>query len=400
MQKLHAHIANDRVFVFQNQTTGVLKTPDRRRHHRLRRTKIPERLPLVFGHRKHHPLLRLRNPDLGIRKPVVLQRHLVQPNLRTGLLAHLADRTRIPTGTAVSHRVVQIKIASLQQHVHGHFFSHRVTDLNRTTGRDVAIFGKLRTAERRPVDPIATGLAADRNDQVARFDFFERLVVRQNANVATEHQRIANVTIVKVNRTVDRRDPHAVSIITNPRNNALHDLLGMHHARRKILVRRVGRSKTKHVRITNRLSPQARPQRIANHPADTRVGSTVRLQGRRAVMGFDFESHVMVAFEANDAGVVLEHAHAPIVFAQVLTDLHRGCKDGFLQHVFVLASPIFIGVGNSAGKRLVATVFGPRLSNRFQLDIRWGSSNRFEVVADNMHLRQRKAQRPILADLH
>ena len=105
-------------------------------------------------------------------------------------------------------------------------------------------------------------------------------------------------------------------------------------------------------------------------------------------MSFYFEGDVVLFVEPHDAGVIFKHAHAPVVVTKIGPDLHRGGKDRFLEHVVELASAIFVGVGNPTGQRFVAAVFGPRLSDRFQFNIRRVALECVEMGLNGLHLNQ------------
>ena len=139
----------------------------------------------------------------------------------------------------------------------------------------------------------------------------------------------------------------------------------MQHARRKRFGRRIGRSEAEHVGVADRLGAHAGAHRIADHAADARVRTTVRLQSRRMVVRFDFETDVILFVEANYAGVVRKNADAPILVAGILTDLLCGGENGFLQHVLEGALAIFVAIANPPGQCFVAAMFAPRLGDRF-----------------------------------
>ena len=64
----------------------------------------------------------------------------------------------------------QAAVAGLEDHVEHHLLGDRVADLDRAAGDALALAGQLDRAERRPVDAVAAGPAADGDDQVARLD--------------------------------------------------------------------------------------------------------------------------------------------------------------------------------------------------------------------------------------
>src|SRR5206468_3437237 len=100
----------------------------------------------------------------------------------------------------------------------------------------------------------------------------------------------------------------------------------------------------------------------------TRVRAAVRFDGRGVIVRLDLEADVVLVVEAYDAGIVLENAHAPILGPETATNLLRGSENGLLQQI-VDASPGRSLEIDLTFQRLVRTVFGPGLRQRFQLDI-------------------------------
>ncbi len=114
------------------------------------------------------------------------------------------------------------------------------------------------------------------------------------------------------------------------------------------------------------LCAHARAHRIADHPADAGICPAVRLQCRGMVMGLDLENHVVLLVEADHAGVVRKHAHAPIVHAQLFPDFLRGGENCFLEHVLEMPLDLVVVIMNLSGKSFVAAMFAPGLGDGFQ----------------------------------
>ena len=66
------------------------------------------------------------------------------------------------------------EVSRLKDHVEHHLLGDGVADLNRAAGGRFALGGELDGAEGGAVDAVAAGAAADRDDQVARSDVFDR----------------------------------------------------------------------------------------------------------------------------------------------------------------------------------------------------------------------------------
>ena len=82
-------------------------------------------------------------------------------------------------GAAIGDGVVQAAIAGLQQHVEHHLFGDGVADLHGAAGERFAFAGQFGGGERRAVDAVAAGSAADGDDQVAGLRLLERFVDRE-----------------------------------------------------------------------------------------------------------------------------------------------------------------------------------------------------------------------------
>ena len=98
----------------------------------------------------------------------------------------------------------------------------------------LALAGQFGGAEGGAVDAVAAGPPADGHDQVARLRMLERLVARDQADVAAVDQRIAEVAAVEVDGAVDRGDAHAVAVVAHAGDDALHHAPRMQHAGRQL----------------------------------------------------------------------------------------------------------------------------------------------------------------------
>ena len=106
----------------------------------------------------------------------------------------------------------------------------------------------------------------------------------------------------------------------------------------KLVGIRIGWGKAEDIRIAEGLGAQARAHRVANDAANSRVGAAVRFNGTGVIVRFDFEDHVIVIVELDDARVIRENLDAPIVLApSCCANGLRGLEDGFLEHVLKLS---------------------------------------------------------------
>ena len=82
-------------------------------------------------HGGDHAFLALRDPDLGVGQPGVLERHAVEVDDAAVLGADLAARAGEAAGAAVGQRREAAGVARLQHGVHGALLFDRVADLHR-----------------------------------------------------------------------------------------------------------------------------------------------------------------------------------------------------------------------------------------------------------------------------
>ena len=257
-------------------------------------------------------------------------------------------------------------VAGLQQHVEHFLLGDGVADLHRAAADLFRFGGQLDRGKRRPVDAVAPGAAADRDDQVAGLRFLVTAVHRDQADGAAINQRIGQVALVETDRPVDGGNAHAVAVIADAGDDALHDRLRMQDAGRQGLRRRVGRGETKDVGVADRLGAQAGAQRIADDAAQAGVGAAVGFDRRRMVVRLDLEADVIAVVEFDDAGVVLEDADAPIVAAEPPANLLGGAEDRFLEQI-VDAPALEV---DRALERLVRAMFRPGLGDAFPVRCR------------------------------
>ena len=250
-----------------------------------------------------------------------------------------------------------------------HLFGNRVSDLNRAAIGLLAGVGELGRTESRSVDPVTASTATDGNDQVTRLNFLFRFVARDQSDTATKYKRIADVAIVKEDGSVDGRNSHPVSVVTDASNDAFHDRARVHDAGGQVVGGFVGRGKAKHVGIADRFGAEPGSQSVSNHAADSGVRTTIRFQSGRAIMSFDFKGQIEIVVVTDDSRVVFENTHAPIVVAKLGADRLRGGKDRFFEHVLVAARSVFVGVRDATCEGFVTAVFAPSLRDRFQFDV-------------------------------
>ncbi len=246
------------------------------------------------------------------------------------------------------------------------------------------------------MNAVASGAAAHGHNEIPRHGFLVATVHRDQADGAAVDQRIAQVARIEADCTIDRRDAHAVAVIAHPGHHSLHDLPGMKHAGGQGLWQGIGRSEAEDIRIADGFGAQAGSQRIADDAAQARVGAAIGLDGRRMVVRLHLEADVETLVKADDAGIILEDADAPVVLGEPAANLLRGPEDGFLKEI-VDAPAIEIDLPL---QRLVRAMFGPGLGQSFQLGIPGIATQGAEMLLDGLHLGQAQGKLARTADFH
>src|SRR5436309_3307670 len=122
------------------------------------------------------------------------------------------------------------------------------------------------------MNPIATGAATDRHDEIAGLRLLVRLIARQETDIAAVHERIAQIALVKVHGTIDCRNSHPIAIVADALDYATHHSTRMNHpGRQRASLLRIRRSEAKYIRAANRLRAHAGAHEVADHAADTGV---------------------------------------------------------------------------------------------------------------------------------
>ena len=180
---------------------------------------------------QHHALLCLADPNFVVPQAIILQRNPVQLDRGSQLLTHFAHCAAQASGAAVRHRIQQASLSRNEQHVGERLLGDGVADLHRVAELIGVAAGKLRTAESRTMNPVATRAPAQHNDAVPMASRLLNILPRDQANTSSKHQRVGHVAVVKVNASGHRRNTHPVAIIAHTRHHLTQDPLRMDHAR-------------------------------------------------------------------------------------------------------------------------------------------------------------------------
>ena len=149
----------------------------------------------------------------------------------------------------------------------------------------------------------------------------------------------------------------------------------MQHAIRKLVSREVGGAEAQDVGDRDRAV--RRSHHIADHPADTGVRSTKRLDRRGMVVRLGLDGQRRAFRERHDAGVADEGT------AQERR-IDRDRRVAQLVHQRLDGLPV--AVADESPERLVRTVLAPCLRQRLQLDVGGGPAGRAEVIDDGVQL--------------
>ncbi len=139
--------------------------------------------------------------------------------------------------------------------------------------------------------------------------FLRAARARRNPHTAAEHQRVGGVAFIVENRAVDGRNPDFVAVILHAGHHPALNPARMQHTLRQCIGRHLLRSKAQHIRRRNWFGAHA--QNIADDAPHAGVGAAKRLNGRRVVVGFDFERDLEGVIERDDTGVIHERGENP-----------------------------------------------------------------------------------------
>ena len=296
---------------------------------------LGELLPVGGRDGEHHPLLCLRDPGLGGGEAVILQRHAVEVDLRTERGGHLAHGAREPAGAAVGDGGEEPLPRRLQHEVDEHLLVDGVTDLHRTARLALAVTRQFDARKGGAVDAVAAGPPAGHDHQIAHLHGGVGRVARHDAHRAAEDQRVADVARIVGDGAGDRGDAHAVAVVANPSHDTRQQPAGMNHARRQVGGGGVGPADAEDVEVGDRLGAEACAEHVADHATEPGGRAAVGLDRRGMIVRFNLHADVVVAIESHHARVVAEHAHAPIVGAELLPHLPRGCKHRLLEEIVI-----------------------------------------------------------------
>ena len=152
------------------------------------------------------------------------------------------------------------------------------------------------------MNAVATGPPAQRDDQVTRLAISRMATVGQQPDTATEDQRIAQVTHIIENRTVDGGQSQLITIVANPSDHAVGNPARMENASGQLVVREILWAKAEY--IGGRNWPRRNADNIAHHAADARIRPAKRFKRGGVVVRFNLEGKVKLLIKGDDPSVV------------------------------------------------------------------------------------------------
>src|SRR5579875_3955698 len=192
--------------------------------------------------------------------------------------------------------------------------------------------------------------------------------MRQHTKTSTEDQRIVQVATIIKHCAINCRNTHLVPIVANTIDDTVGNAMRRKNAWGQILANCTSSSKAEYICTGNGL--RGNSQYVANHTSDTGICTTERLNSRRVIMCFDFESDIVGARKTNDSGVITECGYQP-GWVDLLCSMHNILFEQAVDGFFFQdgAGTIHFIVVNSCLEGLVRTMFRPGLSEGFKLNI-------------------------------
>ena len=233
------------------------------------------------------------------------------------------------------------------------------------------------------MDAVAPRATPKRDNEIAGARGLGHVAAWNEPDAARVDHRVAHVVAVEADRAVDRRDAHAVAVVSHASGHALEQAKRVHAALGHISVLRPRIPKAEDIGVGDRASTQPRTEDVPDHATYPRACAAVGLDGAGVVVRLDFHAHAHVAIECDHPRVVREHGPAP-----VWIEFLCGCEHGLLEQVVVAALSLLVAHADGTGERLVLAVFAPSLGEGFEFDVRRFTPQLAKVGLDRLHLEQ------------
>ena len=234
-------------------------------------------------------------------------------NRRADLARHFANCTRETARAAIGQAAVERTaraIAHGKDRIEHLLLGDGVADLHRMTEFIRMLVGEFRAGESSAVNAIATSSASDGNDGIAFFSHALHARPRHDADAAAVNQRISHITIIEIDRAVQRGNAHAVSVIAHSRVNLTQHALGI-----KATLRHLGDiwiRNAENIRGRDRLRAQSGADDVADTTANTGCRAAIWLDRARTVVRLALEADGILVVERDHARIVDEDREAPV----------------------------------------------------------------------------------------
>ena len=216
--------------------------------------------------------------------------------------AHFPHRRGKTAGATVSDGGIKRFIARCFNHFNQALFGDRVTNLDGAAGGFAGVMGEFGGGEGRAVDAVATGASAQRHHQITSLGCGRVATVGQEADTATEDQRVAQIAFVIKNRAINRRQSQLVAIVTNAGHNAISNASGVENAGGQLVIGIILGAEAEDISRGDGSSRDA--DNVAHDAAHPGVSPAKRFQGRGMVVRLDFEGKIIVVIKGDNAGVI------------------------------------------------------------------------------------------------
>src|SRR5437588_13129520 len=111
--------------------------------------------------------------------------------------------------------MIQSVVSCLDNHIWFLLVGDGVANLHSTAGLGIDLTTHLTGREGGAVYTITARSSTQHNDAIARLYLSRMTAVRQDTQAATEHQRIAEVSLVIEDRAIDCRNTHLIAVVAH-----------------------------------------------------------------------------------------------------------------------------------------------------------------------------------------
>ena len=272
-----------------------------------------QHIKIFHWHCKHQALLGFADPNFRRRKSRIFHRRSIKMHISTDGRTHLADCTGKSTRATIRQPVIQTSlhvIACRKNCIERAFLCDRISDLYCMAEFIGVRVSQLCARKSCAMNSVATSTPSNCDDDITHLHRAMREIARHHADTTSKHKWIADVSIIEPYCSIQRWNPHAISIIANTRNN-----LRQHALRRDATARNrreICVGDTKNIRRCDRLRPLPCCDDVTNATTDSSCRATIRFDCTWMIVRFDLEANRILIVECDHARVVNENGKAPI----------------------------------------------------------------------------------------